>query len=159
IVAVAALAASAAGMALVAITRTWLRTRSVAMAGRRSYCPSPQRYSITWSTVYLGNKYRNSSMLANFGANPPVLGFTAGITAAQRRVLGGGGYLGTPGRENASRPGSGRLRGVRAVEETGREWKRVSSLYCMNDPQSEGHMASHIGRREFLATLGSAAAA
>src|SRR5262249_22532597 len=35
----------------------------------------------------------------------------------------------------------------------------VSSLYCMNDPQSEGHMASHIGRREFLATLGSAAAA
>jgi putative tryptophan/tyrosine transport system substrate-binding protein len=24
----------------------------------------------------------------------------------------------------------------------------------MNDPQSEGHMASHIGRRKFLATLG-----
>ena len=23
----------------------------------------------------------------------------------------------------------------------------------MNDPQSEGHMASHIGRRKFLATL------
>jgi hypothetical protein len=31
---------------------------------------------------------------------------------------------------------------------------------CMNDPQPEGHMASHIGRRKFLATLlGSAAAA
>src|SRR5262249_6333943 len=34
----------------------------------------------------------------------------------------------------------------------------VSSLHCMNDPQPEGHMASHIGRRKFLATLGSAAA-
>jgi len=29
----------------------------------------------------------------------------------------------------------------------------------MNDPQLEGHMASHIGRRKFLATLGGAAAA
>src|SRR5215475_15931865 len=29
----------------------------------------------------------------------------------------------------------------------------------MNDPPSEGHMASHIGRRKFLATLGGAAAA
>ncbi len=29
----------------------------------------------------------------------------------------------------------------------------------MNDPQSEGHMASHIERRKFLATLGGAAAA
>ena len=29
----------------------------------------------------------------------------------------------------------------------------------MNDPQSEGHMASHIGRRKFLAPLGGAAAA
>jgi hypothetical protein len=29
---------------------------------------------------------------------------------------------------------------------------------CMNDPQPEGHMASDIGRREFLATLGGAAA-
>src|SRR5262249_8412408 len=29
----------------------------------------------------------------------------------------------------------------------------------MNDPQSEGQMASHIGRRKFLATLGGAAAA
>jgi hypothetical protein len=28
----------------------------------------------------------------------------------------------------------------------------------MNDPQPEGHMASHIERRKFLATLGSAAA-
>src|SRR5262249_24608022 len=28
----------------------------------------------------------------------------------------------------------------------------------MNDPQPEGHMASHIGRRKFLATLGVAAA-
>src|SRR5213078_1448581 len=27
----------------------------------------------------------------------------------------------------------------------------------MNDPQAEGHMASHIGRRKFLATLGGAA--
>src|SRR5436309_6602147 len=29
----------------------------------------------------------------------------------------------------------------------------------MNDPQSEGHMASYLGRRKFLATLGGAAAA
>ena len=29
----------------------------------------------------------------------------------------------------------------------------------MNDPQPEGRMASHIGRRKFLATLGGAAAA
>ena len=28
----------------------------------------------------------------------------------------------------------------------------------MNDPQPEGHMASHIERRKFLATLGAAAA-
>jgi putative ABC transport system substrate-binding protein len=28
----------------------------------------------------------------------------------------------------------------------------------MNDPQPEGHMARHIGRRRFLATLGGAAA-
>src|SRR5262249_1355357 len=36
----------------------------------------------------------------------------------------------------------------------------VSSLHCMTDPQPEGHMASHIGRRKFLATLlGGAAAA
>jgi putative tryptophan/tyrosine transport system substrate-binding protein len=28
----------------------------------------------------------------------------------------------------------------------------------MNDPQLEGHMASHIGRRKFLATVGGAAA-
>src|SRR5262245_6364538 len=34
-----------------------------------------------------------------------------------------------------------------------------SSLDCMNDPQPEGQMASHIGRRKFLATLGGAAAA
>src|SRR5262249_21273790 len=31
-------------------------------------------------------------------------------------------------------------------------------IHCMNDPQPEGHMASHIGRRKFLATLSGAAA-
>src|SRR2546428_3499596 len=35
----------------------------------------------------------------------------------------------------------------------------VSFLHCMNDPQPEGHMASHIERRKFLAALGSAAVA
>ena len=35
----------------------------------------------------------------------------------------------------------------------------VSSLHCMNDPQPEGHVASYIARRKFLATLGGAAAA
>src|SRR5919108_3038952 len=35
----------------------------------------------------------------------------------------------------------------------------VSFLHCMNDPQQpEGHMASHIERRKFLAMLGGAAA-
>src|SRR5262249_57896965 len=41
-----------------------------------------------------------------------------------------------------------------------RDGSVVSSLHCMNDPKPEGHMASHIGRRKFLATtLGGAAAA
>src|SRR5262249_28872488 len=39
-----------------------------------------------------------------------------------------------------------------------RDGNVVSCLHCMNDPQPEGHMASHIGRRKFLATLGGAAA-
>src|SRR6266566_4558032 len=39
-----------------------------------------------------------------------------------------------------------------------RDGSVVSSLHCMNDPQPEGHMASYIGRRNFLATLGGAAA-
>src|SRR6516162_10861867 len=33
-------------------------------------------------------------------------------------------------------------------------WKRGIIPHCMNDPHPEGHMASHIGRRKFLATLG-----
>src|SRR5262249_9351764 len=40
--------------------------------------------------------------------------------------------------------------------QTGR-WKRGIILRCMNDPQPEGHMASYIARRKFLATLGGAA--
>src|SRR5262249_33470387 len=39
-----------------------------------------------------------------------------------------------------------------------RDGNVVSCLHCMNDPQTEGHMASHIERRKFLATLGGAAA-
>src|SRR5262249_48904661 len=35
----------------------------------------------------------------------------------------------------------------------------VSSLHCMNDPQPEGHMTSHIERREFSAALGGTAVA
>src|SRR5262249_43821333 len=38
-----------------------------------------------------------------------------------------------------------------------RDGSVVSSLHCMNDPQPEGHMASYIARRKFLATLGGAA--
>jgi hypothetical protein len=41
---------------------------------------------------------------------------------------------------------------------TPRDGSVVSSLHCMNDPQLEGHMASHIGQRKFLAALGGAAA-
>src|SRR5262245_52205698 len=40
-----------------------------------------------------------------------------------------------------------------------RDGNVISSLHCMNDPQPEGHMASYIERRKFLATLGGAAAA
>src|SRR5262252_1657676 len=41
-----------------------------------------------------------------------------------------------------------------------RDGSVVCFLHCMNDPQPEGHMASYIGRRKFLATLvGGAAAA
>jgi hypothetical protein len=39
-----------------------------------------------------------------------------------------------------------------------RDGSVVSSLHGMNDPQPEGHMASYIERRKFLATLGGAAA-
>src|SRR5262249_50850994 len=39
-----------------------------------------------------------------------------------------------------------------------RDGSVVSFLHCMNDPQPEGQMASHIGRRKFLATLAGAAA-
>jgi hypothetical protein len=39
-----------------------------------------------------------------------------------------------------------------------RDGNVVSFLHCMNDPQPEGHMASYIGRRKFLARLGGAAA-
>src|SRR6516165_3309417 len=45
-----------------------------------------------------------------------------------------------------------------AVFKLPRDGSVVSSFHCMNDPQSEGHMASHIGRRKFLATLGGVAA-
>src|ERR1700745_2049520 len=38
-----------------------------------------------------------------------------------------------------------------------RDGNVVSSLHCMNDPQPEGHMASYIERRKFLATLGGVA--
>src|SRR5262247_2854244 len=38
-------------------------------------------------------------------------------------------------------------------------WKRGIILHCMNDPQPEGHMASYLERRKFLATLAGAAAA
>src|SRR5262249_39213986 len=41
----------------------------------------------------------------------------------------------------------------RPQSQTGR-WKRGIIPHCMNDPHPEGHMASHIGRRKFLATLG-----
>src|SRR5262249_25551406 len=39
-----------------------------------------------------------------------------------------------------------------------RDGSVVSCLHCMNDPQPEGHMASYIRRRKFLATLGGAVA-
>jgi hypothetical protein len=49
--------------------------------------------------------------------------------------------------------------GVTGFSHGPRDESVLSSLHCMNDPQPEGHMASYIGRRKFLATLGGAAAA
>ena len=46
IIAVAALAACAAGVLVAAMTVTLRWIRSAASAGNRSYCPSAQRYSI-----------------------------------------------------------------------------------------------------------------
>jgi ABC-type uncharacterized transport system substrate-binding protein len=40
-----------------------------------------------------------------------------------------------------------------------RDGSVVSSLHCRHDPQPEGHMASYIRRRKFLATLGGGAVA
>src|SRR5262249_42411051 len=37
-------------------------------------------------------------------------------------------------------------------------WKRAIIPLLLNDPQPEGHMASYVARRKFLATLGGAAA-
>src|SRR5262249_46195674 len=34
-----------------------------------------------------------------------------------------------------------------------RDGRVVSSLHCMNGPRLKGHMASHIERRKFLATV------
>src|SRR4029434_9106987 len=45
-----------------------------------------------------------------------------------------------------------------AYRHTPRNGSVVSSLHGVHDPQPEGHMASYIGRRKFLATLGGAAA-
>src|SRR5262245_38771927 len=47
----------------------------------------------------------------------------------------------------------------RPIQVPDRRWKRGMIPHCMNDRQSEGHMASYIARRKFLATLGGAAAA
>ena len=43
--------------------------------------------------------------------------------------------------------------GVTGFSHRPRDESVVSSLHCMNDPQPEGHMASYIRRRKFLATL------
>jgi hypothetical protein len=40
-----------------------------------------------------------------------------------------------------------------AYRHTPRNGSVVSSLHGMDGPQPEGHMASHIGRRKFLAAL------
>src|SRR5262245_40857901 len=52
-----------------------------------------------------------------------------------------------------------RSRATGSLSHRPRDGSVVSSLHCMNDPQPEGHMASYIRRRKFLATLGGAAAA
>src|SRR5262249_52044691 len=58
-----------------------------------------------------------------------------------------------------SRRSSGHRTCLFGLSHRPRDGSVVSSLHCMNDPQPEGHMASHIERRKFLATLLSGAAA
>jgi hypothetical protein len=48
---------------------------------------------------------------------------------------------------------------VRRRYKSGRFFASRTLAIYMNDPQPEGHMASYIARRKFLATLGGAAAA
>ena len=64
-----------------------------------------------------------------------------------------------PGREPKQSSGSIHMTCLSALVQTARS-KRGIIPHCMNDPQPEGHMASYIRRRKFLATLlgGSAAA-
>ena len=63
-----------------------------------------------------------------------------------------------PAREPKQSSGSIHMTCLSALVQTARS-KRGIIPHCMNDPQPEGHMASLIGRRKFLATLGGAAAA
>src|SRR5262249_25474297 len=55
--------------------------------------------------------------------------------------------------------GSTRSTCLSAFRHRPRDGSVVSFLHCMNDPRPEGHMASYIQRRKFLATLGGSAAA
>src|SRR5262249_56376997 len=75
---------------------------------------------------------------------------------AERPLFGRTGHAGMAG----VTPIFGRIHAtcLSALSQTPR-WERGIIPHCMNDPNRRGHMASHIGRRKFLATLGGAAAA
>src|SRR5215470_9942838 len=64
------------------------------------------------------------------------------------------------GADRGSAFGAARRRLIQALNRSRpHDGSVVSFLHCANDPQPEGHMASYIGRRKFLAMLGGAAAA
>src|SRR5215470_688155 len=63
------------------------------------------------------------------------------------------------GADRGSAFGAARRRPIQALNRSRpHDGSVVSFLHCANGPQPEGHMASHIGRRKFLATLAGAAA-
>src|SRR5262249_45619596 len=75
--------------------------------------------------------------------NPPAT-FHRGLPRFQRTLIIPAPLLNPSGHSEASHLPSG-------LRHRPRDGSVVSSPHCMNDPQPEGHMASYIARRKFLA--------
>src|SRR5262249_15321471 len=120
-------------------------TRSLRRSGSRS---SSFAISSVDRAYYLINRADRRSA---FGANRKTCAHSTGQTGKHGLILG---LIAHP-----KRP-FGRIHSTcLGLSHRPRDGSVVSFLHCMNDPQPEGHMATYIGRRKFLATLGGAAAA